>query len=85
MVEQSIEQGAGPEKRIHAITPQGYQVLQDWFEDATPPEHQRDELFLKLMLGLISGAADPYRAPRRTHRFIQGIARDHDAAHRHRS
>lgn len=61
VAEQSIEQGAGPEKRIHAITPQGYQVLQDWFEDATPPEHQRDEFFLKLMLGLISGAADPYR------------------------
>jgi DNA-binding PadR family transcriptional regulator len=61
VAEQSIEQDAGPEKRIHAITPHGYQTLQDWFEEGTPPEHQRDEFFLKLMLGLISGAADPYR------------------------
>jgi DNA-binding PadR family transcriptional regulator len=61
VAEHSIEQDAGPEKRIHAITPHGYQALQEWFEEGTPPEHQRDEFFLKLMLGLVSGAADPYR------------------------
>jgi len=61
VAEQSVEQDAGPEKRIYAITPQGYRSLQGWFEEGTPPEHQRDEFFLKLMLGLISGAADPYR------------------------
>lgn len=61
VAEQSVEQDGGPEKRIYAITSQGYQTLQDWFTEGTPPGHQRDAFFLKLMLGLISGAADPYR------------------------
>jgi len=57
VAEQAIDQDAGPEKRIYAITPQGYRTLQDWFEQATPTEHQRDEFFVKLMLALLSGAA----------------------------
>jgi DNA-binding PadR family transcriptional regulator len=61
VAEQSIEQDGGPEKRIYAITPEGDRALQAWFAEGTPPEHQRDEFFLKLMLALISEAADPYR------------------------
>jgi DNA-binding PadR family transcriptional regulator len=61
IAEQSVEQDAGPEKRIYAITPKGHAALQDWFTEGTPPEHQRDEFFLKLMLALVSGAADSYR------------------------
>jgi DNA-binding PadR family transcriptional regulator len=61
VAEQSIEQDAGPEKRIYAITSAGYQVLQAWFTEGIAREHQRDEFFIKLMLGLVSGAADPYQ------------------------
>ncbi len=61
VTEQSVEQDAGPEKRIYAITPAGRTILRDWFAEGTPPEHQRDAFFLKLMLALISGTADPYR------------------------
>ena len=61
VTEQSIEQDGGPEKRIYAITPEGEQSLQDWFAEGALPEHQRDEFYLKLMLALISGAANPYR------------------------
>lgn len=61
IAEQSIEQDGGPEKRIYAITPGGVQALQDWFTEGTTREHQRDEFFIKLMLGLVSGAADPYQ------------------------
>ncbi len=61
VAEQSIEQDAGPEKRIYAITPRGEAALDEWFATETRPEHQRDEFFLKLMLSLVSGAADPYR------------------------
>ena len=57
--EESVEQEAGPEKRIYAITPDGSEILQAWFADGIAPEHQRDEFFLKLMVGLASGAADP--------------------------
>ncbi len=61
VAEQSVEQDTGPEKRIYGITPAGYQMLQEWFTEGTAPDHQRDEFFVKLMLGLVSGAADPYQ------------------------
>lgn len=61
VAEQSVEQDGGPEKRIYAITSAGYKTLQEWFTEGTTPEHQRDEFFLKLMSGLVSGAADPFQ------------------------
>jgi DNA-binding PadR family transcriptional regulator len=61
VVEDSVEQDAGPEKRIYALTPPGRKTLQAWFANGTEPEHQHDEFFLKLMIGLVSGVADPYR------------------------
>ena len=67
----SVEQDAGPEKRIYALTPTGRKTLKEWFASGTEPEHQRDEFFLKLMIGLASGVADPYRLiqTQRTHLF----------------
>ncbi|CAG0942061.1 hypothetical protein ANRL1_00795 [Anaerolineae bacterium] len=60
VVENAIEQDAGPEKRIYAITPVGRKLLKDWFASGIEQEHQRDEFFIKMMIGLISGVADPY-------------------------
>ncbi len=60
VAEESVEQDAGPEKRIYCITPDGLKTLQEWFADSIAPEHQHDEFFIKLMVGLVSGAADPY-------------------------
>jgi DNA-binding PadR family transcriptional regulator len=56
--QQSVEQHGGPEKRIYAVTPSGLEALQDWFASGIEPEHQRDEFFVKLMTGLVSGEAD---------------------------
>jgi DNA-binding PadR family transcriptional regulator len=61
VAEDSIEQDAGPEKRIYAITLAGRKILAEWFARGIDPGHQHDEFFLKLMIGLASGAADPYR------------------------
>lgn len=61
VAEDSIEQDAGPEKRIYAITLAGRKILTEWFACGIEPEHQHDEFFLKLMIGLVSSAADPYR------------------------
>ena len=60
ITEDRVEQEAGPEKRIYAITPAGRRALQDWFATGIERAHQRDEFFIKLMIGLTSGAADPY-------------------------
>jgi DNA-binding PadR family transcriptional regulator len=61
VAEDSIEQDTGPEKRIYAITLAGRKILTEWFARGIDPGHQHDEFFLKLMIGLASGAADPYR------------------------
>ncbi len=61
VIEDAVEQGAGPEKRIYAITPAGRRILKDWFVSGIELEHQRDEFFIKLMIGLVSGIADPYK------------------------
>ena len=57
----SVEQGAGPEKHIYSITPDGRRALDEWFALGVATEHQRDEFFIMLMLALASGAADPYQ------------------------
>jgi len=63
LVERTSDLGEGdePSRRIYAITKQGEGVLQDWFANGVTPEHQRDEFFIKLMVGLASGKADPWR------------------------
>jgi DNA-binding PadR family transcriptional regulator len=61
VVEQSVEQDVGPERRIYAITLAGTEALQTWFAEASAADHQRDEFFVKLMLGLASGVADPFQ------------------------
>jgi DNA-binding PadR family transcriptional regulator len=55
-----VEQDSGPEKQIFAITPAGQDELARWFGTPVESEHQRDEFFLKLMLSIATGLADPY-------------------------
>jgi DNA-binding PadR family transcriptional regulator len=57
-------QGKGsrnPEKRVYAVTPRGRKELEKWFDQNEPPDHQRDETFLKLVLSLATGLADARR------------------------
>lgn len=54
-----IGEGREPERRIYAITRDGREALTEWLGDSVPTEHQRDEFYVKLMIGLISGEADP--------------------------
>ncbi|HSJ55115.1 MAG TPA: PadR family transcriptional regulator [Anaerolineae bacterium] len=61
VAEDGLEQGGGPEKRIYTVTAAGRQELQDWFQAPVKTEHQRDEFFVKLMLAMVTGLADPYR------------------------
>ena len=56
-----LGQGREPDRRIYAITRDGRGALKDWFSDSVPTEHQRDEFYVKLMIGLVSGEADPAR------------------------
>jgi DNA-binding PadR family transcriptional regulator len=56
-----LGQGREPDRRIDAITRDGRDALKGWFDDGVPTEHQRDEFFVKLMIGLVSGEADPAR------------------------
>jgi len=56
-----LGEGREPDRRIYAITRDGRDALKGWFEDGVVTEHQRDEFYVKLMIGLVSGEADPAR------------------------
>jgi len=58
--QESVDQDAGPEKRIYAITDAGREQLEQWFETGVEAR-QRDEFYVKLMLSLEVPIADPYK------------------------
>ncbi|MBN2256408.1 MAG: PadR family transcriptional regulator [Anaerolineaceae bacterium] len=58
--QQATLQSGGPEKTIYAITPAGKKELRKWFESPVEASHQQDEVYLKLVLSLATGNADPY-------------------------
>jgi len=57
--EEGLEQEGGPEKVIHALTPEGRRELEAWFRTPVRAQHQRDEFFVRLMLCLATGVVDP--------------------------
>lgn len=59
IIQESIEQDGGPEKRIYKITSEGLTELSRWYTTGIQNEHQRDEFFIKLMLSLSSAEAKP--------------------------
>jgi DNA-binding PadR family transcriptional regulator len=56
---ESRAKDAGPEKRTYAVTNVGREAFRAWLESPIRSEHQRDEFFLKLMLTLATGEAEP--------------------------
>jgi len=63
LVERSSDLGEGeePSRRVFQVTPQGEEALQEWFASPVPSEHQRDEFFIKLIIGVACRQADPER------------------------
>ena len=61
VVQEAVEQDGGPQKNIYNITHSGLEALQEWFSSGVESEHQHDEFFVKLMVGLASGQAEPAR------------------------
>lgn len=59
--EEAVEQDGGPEKRVYAITRAGRAALATWFDSGVEREHQRDEFYVKLLLSIATGEADPRR------------------------
>ena len=59
--ESDLGEGDEPDRRIYRLTPEGERVLQEWFASGVPAGHQRDEFYIKLMVALASGQADPTR------------------------
>jgi len=66
LVERSSDLGEGdePSRRVYAVTRSGCEALAEWFANGVTPEHQRDEFFVKLMIGLTSGEANPRKVIR---------------------
>ncbi|HET9910319.1 MAG TPA: PadR family transcriptional regulator [Anaerolineales bacterium] len=56
-----LGEGKEPSRRVYKITRLGEEALQEWFASPVAPGHQRDEFFIKLIIGVASGRADPER------------------------
>jgi DNA-binding PadR family transcriptional regulator len=55
VVEGGVEKGGGPDKRLWALTGEGRDELTKWFSSPVLRDHRlRDELYLKLMLALVT-------------------------------
>jgi len=63
LVERTSDLGEGdePSRRVYAVTAAGRETLKEWFQSGVTPEHQHDEFFVKLMIGLASGEAEPHK------------------------
>ena len=51
--------GEGADRRVYAITDKGQTDLVTWFSTPVTREHQRDEVFAKLMLAIATEVAKP--------------------------
>lgn len=62
LVEDAVERGGGPDKRMWALTDAGRRELAIWFSAPVPREYRlRDEFYLKLMLAIVTQADRPRR------------------------
>jgi DNA-binding PadR family transcriptional regulator len=58
VVQEGIERGGGPDKRLWTVTEEGLRELAGWFNSPVPRDYRlRDELYLKLMLALVTQPA----------------------------
>ena len=57
--ETSSADGEGADRRVYAITDKGQTDLTAWFNTPVAREHQRDEIFAKLMLAIATDVAQP--------------------------
>src|SRR3972149_7286740 len=57
--QRSVGKAGGPEKRVYGLTAAGRRELQAWLETETERVPEHDEFFLKLMIALATGAAQP--------------------------
>jgi DNA-binding PadR family transcriptional regulator len=73
LVETASDLGEGeqPERRVYALTAPGREALLEWFAAGSPSDPQRDEFFVKVMVAVVSGEADPSGLiqTQRTHLF----------------
>ncbi len=53
--------GEGADRRVYAITEKGQTDLSSWFNTPVPREHQRDEVFAKLMLAIATEVTRPHQ------------------------
>jgi DNA-binding PadR family transcriptional regulator len=73
LVETTSDLGEGeqPERHVYALTAPGREALLEWFAAGSPSDPQRDEFFIKVMVAVVSGEADPSGLiqTQRTHLF----------------
>jgi DNA-binding PadR family transcriptional regulator len=52
----AVEAGAGPDRKLYVITPDGVADLERWLDNPSePPTQTRNDLFVKVVVALLSG------------------------------
>lgn len=58
VVKTAVRRAGGPDQHIFALTDAGRAELDRWYQEGVHSEHQRDEVFLKIVLALADEHAD---------------------------
>jgi DNA-binding PadR family transcriptional regulator len=58
VVKTAVRRAGGPDQHIFALTEAGRAELDRWYAEGVHSAHQRDEVFLKIVLALADGQAD---------------------------
>jgi DNA-binding PadR family transcriptional regulator len=59
LIAEESDSNDGPDRRVYAISAKGRRALADWFDTPVEREHQRDEVFAKLMLAVATKEGNP--------------------------
>lgn len=66
---EEVAQDDRPNKRVYRLTEAGRDEVEQWLDTATDPPQLKDEFFLKLVMAVLTGLADPARLVDRQRRI----------------
>jgi DNA-binding PadR family transcriptional regulator len=72
---QEVTQASRPNKRVYELTPAGRDALAAWVEFPSEGPRVRDDFFMKLVLGPLTGAADRMALINRQRRHYLSLMR----------
>jgi DNA-binding PadR family transcriptional regulator len=73
---EDVAQAARPNKRVYELTPAGREAVVEWLESPSDGPRVRDDFFMKLALGPLTGDVDRLGLINRQRRYYLGQIRE---------